>query len=97
MSDVPSVLHAPTLALRRLAQTAAPLLFRAGMASGSRPLPSLYGSGGINVLVYSGPGTAKFAVENTVATLKAVLRDQYDVMKVDAKALLTEPWQVGLK
>jgi biotin--protein ligase len=65
------------------------------MASGSRPLPALYGSGGINVLVYSGPGTAKFAVENTVATLKAVLRDQYDVMKVDAKALLTEPWQVG--
>lgn len=99
MSDTPkSVLHAPTLALRRLAQTAAPLIRQvaapASNNSNMQQQTRLYGNG-VNVLVYTGPGTSKFAVENTILTLKTVLKDQYDVMRVDAKALLNEPWQVG--
>ncbi|KAI9031214.1 biotin-protein ligase [Hyaloraphidium curvatum] len=88
-----SVLHAPTLALRRLNQTAAPLIRQAASKMASRT-PKLYGSpGAANVLVYTGPGTSKFAVENTLTTLKALLVGQYDVMSIDAKVILNEPWQ----
>ncbi|KXS18005.1 hypothetical protein M427DRAFT_68150 [Gonapodya prolifera JEL478] len=47
----------------------------------------------MNVLVYTGPGTARSSVEHTMATLKELLGSAYDVMAVDAKTILSEPWQ----
>ncbi|KAJ3341084.1 biotin holocarboxylase synthetase [Gonapodya sp. JEL0774] len=46
----------------------------------------------MNVLVYSGPGTAKSSVMHTMSTLKSILGSTYDVMQVDAKTILEEPW-----
>ncbi|TPX69617.1 hypothetical protein SpCBS45565_g02331 [Spizellomyces sp. 'palustris'] len=47
----------------------------------------------MNVLVYTGPGTARGPVDNTLLTLKSLLSAHYDVIPVDADTLLKEPWQ----
>ncbi|KAG0021769.1 biotin holocarboxylase synthetase [Podila clonocystis] len=47
----------------------------------------------MNVLVYSGEGTSRTSLAHTVRTLKALVGHHYDVMKIDAKGLLTEPWE----
>ncbi|KAF9408288.1 biotin holocarboxylase synthetase, partial [Podila epigama] len=47
----------------------------------------------MNVLVYSGEGTSRASLAHTVRTLKALVGQHYDVMKIDAAGLLTEPWE----
>lgn len=47
----------------------------------------------MNVLIYSGNGTSPNSVKQTYFTLKAILGHAYDVMKVDAATLKTEPWE----
>ncbi|KAI9099243.1 biotin-protein ligase [Phlyctochytrium arcticum] len=47
----------------------------------------------MNVLVYTGPGTAKGPVDNTALTLKSLLSTYYDVIPVDANTLLSDSWQ----
>ncbi|KAJ3017493.1 biotin holocarboxylase synthetase [Thoreauomyces humboldtii] len=47
----------------------------------------------MNVLVYTGPGTARGPVEQTLLTLRSLLSSNYDVIPIDAAGLLTEPWQ----
>ncbi|KAF9186942.1 biotin holocarboxylase synthetase [Haplosporangium sp. Z 767] len=47
----------------------------------------------MNVLVYSGEGTSRTSLAHTVRTLRALVGYHYDVMKIDAKGLLTEPWE----
>ncbi|TPX49284.1 hypothetical protein SeMB42_g02674 [Synchytrium endobioticum] len=47
----------------------------------------------MNVLVYADQGTAKTPIDHTLLTLKSSLSASYDVMLVDAKTLLTEPWE----
>ncbi|KAF9579606.1 biotin holocarboxylase synthetase [Lunasporangiospora selenospora] len=47
----------------------------------------------MNILIYSGEGTSRTSLAHTVRTLKALLGHHYDVMKIDAKGLLSEPWE----
>lgn len=47
----------------------------------------------MNVLIYNGNGTSLNAVNQTYTTLKAILGHAYDVMKVDASTLKSEPWE----
>lgn len=47
----------------------------------------------MNVLIYNGNGTSPNSVKQAYCTLKAVLGHAYDVMKVDATTLKTEPWE----
>ncbi|GAA5796945.1 hypothetical protein HPULCUR_002323 [Helicostylum pulchrum] len=47
----------------------------------------------MNVLIYNGNGTSPNSVKQTYTTLKAILGHAYDVMKVDAVMLKTEPWE----
>ncbi|KAF8979116.1 biotin holocarboxylase synthetase [Entomortierella lignicola] len=47
----------------------------------------------MNVVVYSGEGTSRISLAHTVRSLRALVGQHYDVMKIDAKGLLTEPWE----
>lgn len=47
----------------------------------------------MNVLIYNGNGTSLNAVNQTYTTLKAILGHAYDIMKVDATTLKSEPWE----
>ncbi|KAF9168990.1 biotin holocarboxylase synthetase [Mortierella sp. AD011] len=47
----------------------------------------------MNVIVYSGEGTSRISLAHTVRSLRALVGQHYDVMKIDAKGLLTEPWE----
>ncbi|KAG0373102.1 biotin holocarboxylase synthetase [Mortierella sp. AD032] len=47
----------------------------------------------MNVLVYSGEGTSRTSLAHTVRTLRSLVGHHYDVMKIDAKGLTTEPWE----
>lgn len=47
----------------------------------------------MNVLVYSGEGTSRISLAHTVRSLRAFVGQHYDVMKIDAKGLQTEPWE----
>ncbi|KAJ3045779.1 biotin holocarboxylase synthetase [Rhizophlyctis rosea] len=47
----------------------------------------------MNVLVYTGPGTARGPIEHTLLTLRTHLSTSYDVIPVDAATLTNEPWQ----
>ncbi|KAI8975945.1 biotin-protein ligase [Pilobolus umbonatus] len=47
----------------------------------------------MNVLIYYGNGTSFQSVKQTYNTLKTVLGHAYDVMKVDAHTLKSEPWE----
>ncbi|KAF9125920.1 biotin holocarboxylase synthetase [Linnemannia schmuckeri] len=47
----------------------------------------------MNVLVYSGEGTSRASLAHTVRTLRSLVGHHYDVMKIDAKGLTTEPWE----
>ncbi|KAF9911935.1 biotin holocarboxylase synthetase [Lobosporangium transversale] len=47
----------------------------------------------MNVLVYSGEGTSRISLAHTVRSLRSLVGQHYDVMKIDAKGLLTEPWE----
>lgn len=47
----------------------------------------------MNILVYEGEGTDGFSVTNTVYTLKQFLSENYDVIKVDEKLVISQPWQ----
>ncbi|KAI7888897.1 biotin-protein ligase [Mucor mucedo] len=47
----------------------------------------------MNVLIYNGNGTSPNSVKQAYLTLKAILGHAYDVMKVDAATLKTEPWE----
>lgn len=48
----------------------------------------------LNVLIYSGPGTCEFSVNQTFRTLKRFLKSSYDVKLVNADVLKNEriPW-----
>ncbi|KAF9941050.1 biotin holocarboxylase synthetase [Modicella reniformis] len=47
----------------------------------------------MNVLVYSGEGSSRISLAHTVRSLQAFVGHHYDVMKIDAKGLQTEPWE----
>ncbi|KAF9983766.1 biotin holocarboxylase synthetase [Modicella reniformis] len=47
----------------------------------------------MNILVYSGDGTSRASVIHSVNSLRSLVGQYYDVMKIDDKALLTEPWE----
>ncbi|KAJ3057141.1 biotin holocarboxylase synthetase [Rhizophlyctis rosea] len=47
----------------------------------------------MNVLVYTGPGTARGPIDHTILTLRTHLSSSYDVIPVDAPTLANEPWQ----
>ncbi|KAI8639527.1 biotin-protein ligase [Parasitella parasitica] len=47
----------------------------------------------MNVLIYNGNGTSLSAVNQTYTTLKAILGHAYDIIKVDASTLKSEPWE----
>ncbi|KAF8931648.1 biotin holocarboxylase synthetase [Dissophora ornata] len=47
----------------------------------------------MNVLVYSGEGTSRTSLAHAVRTLRGLVGQHYDVMKIDAKGLQTEPWE----
>ncbi|KAF9972548.1 biotin holocarboxylase synthetase [Actinomortierella ambigua] len=47
----------------------------------------------MNILVYSGEGTSRTSLAHTVNSLRALVGHHYDVMKIDAQGLLTEPWE----
>ncbi|KAG0240291.1 biotin-protein ligase [Mortierella sp. GBAus27b] len=47
----------------------------------------------MNVLVYSGEGTSRISLAHTVRSLRALVGQHYDVMKIDAKGLQNEPWE----
>ncbi|OUM68117.1 hypothetical protein PIROE2DRAFT_4258 [Piromyces sp. E2] len=47
----------------------------------------------MNVLVYSGEGASPDCVEYTIYTLKQFLSDNYDILKVDDKILVTQYWE----
>jgi biotin--protein ligase len=47
----------------------------------------------MNILVYSGEGTSPNCVENTIYTLKQFLSENYDIIKVDEKILITQYWE----
>ncbi|CEP11163.1 hypothetical protein [Parasitella parasitica] len=47
----------------------------------------------MNVLIYNGNGTSLSSVNQTYTTLKAILGHAYDIIKVDASTLKSEPWE----
>ncbi|KAG0344468.1 biotin holocarboxylase synthetase [Podila humilis] len=47
----------------------------------------------MNILVYSGEGVSRNSLAHTLCSIRAVVGQHYDVMKIDAKCLLTEPWE----
>ncbi|KAG0357074.1 biotin holocarboxylase synthetase [Gamsiella multidivaricata] len=47
----------------------------------------------MNILVYSGDGTSRTSLIHTVNSLRSLVGQHYDVMKIDEKGLLTEPWE----
>lgn len=47
----------------------------------------------MNVLIYNGNGTSPTSVKQAYTTLKSILGHAYDVMKVDATTLKSEPWE----
>ncbi|KAG0241420.1 biotin holocarboxylase synthetase [Actinomortierella wolfii] len=47
----------------------------------------------MNILVYSGEGTSRTSLAHTVNSLRTLVGHHYDVMKIDAQGLLTEPWE----
>ncbi|KAF9105887.1 biotin holocarboxylase synthetase [Mortierella sp. GBA35] len=47
----------------------------------------------MNILVYSGDGISRMSLIHTVNSLRSLVGQHYDVMKIDAKGLLTEPWE----
>ncbi|KAK3845546.1 MAG: biotin-protein ligase [Linnemannia gamsii] len=47
----------------------------------------------MNILVYSGDGTSRTSLIHTVNSLRSLVGQHYDVMKIDATGLLTEPWE----
>ncbi|KAF8947980.1 biotin holocarboxylase synthetase, partial [Haplosporangium gracile] len=47
----------------------------------------------MNILVYSGDGTSRTSLIHTVNSLRSLVGQYYDVMKIDATGLLTEPWE----
>ncbi|ORX78446.1 class II aaRS and biotin synthetase [Anaeromyces robustus] len=51
----------------------------------------------MNVLVYSGEGTSPNCVEYTIYTLKQFLSENYDIIKVDEKILITQYWEDSTK
>jgi len=51
----------------------------------------------MNVLVYSGEGTSPNCVEYTMYTLKQFLSENYDIIKVDDKILITQYWEDSTK
>eukprot|EP00833_Pecoramyces_ruminatium_P012194 jgi/Orpsp1_1/1186226/evm.model.d7180000049065.1 len=51
----------------------------------------------MNVLVYSGEGTSPNCVDYTIYTLKQFLSDNYDIIKVDEKILITQYWEDSTK
>jgi len=51
----------------------------------------------MNVLVYSGEGASPNCVEYTIYTLKQFLSDNYDIIKVDDKILVTQYWEDSTK
>ncbi|KAI8591198.1 biotin-protein ligase [Geranomyces variabilis] len=67
--------------------SAAPLPRTTAPAAPRRLLP--------NVLVYTGPGTSRGPVDNTLYTLRSLLSARYDVIPVAAAALSTDTWQAS--
>lgn len=47
----------------------------------------------MNVLIYEGNGTSTDSVQQAYTTLKSLLGHAYDIIKVNATTLNTEPWQ----
>ncbi|ORX51705.1 class II aaRS and biotin synthetase [Hesseltinella vesiculosa] len=47
----------------------------------------------MNVLLYAGEGASPNAIKQTYATLKRLLGQAYDIIKVDAHILKREPWE----
>ncbi|KAF9922126.1 biotin holocarboxylase synthetase [Linnemannia zychae] len=47
----------------------------------------------MNILVYSGDGISQTSLIHTVNSLRSLVGQHYDVMKIDATGLLTEPWE----
>ncbi|KAF9411950.1 biotin holocarboxylase synthetase [Podila epigama] len=47
----------------------------------------------MNILVYSGDGVSRNSLAHTVSSLRSLVGQHYDVMKIDAKALVEEPWE----
>ncbi|KAG0203093.1 biotin holocarboxylase synthetase [Mortierella sp. GBA30] len=47
----------------------------------------------MNILVYSGEGTSHTSIIHTVNSLRSLIGQHYDVMKIDAKGLHSEPWE----
>ncbi|KAF9141022.1 biotin holocarboxylase synthetase [Mortierella sp. GBA39] len=47
----------------------------------------------MNILVYSGDGISRTSLIHTVNSLRSLVGQHYDVMKIDATGLLTEPWE----
>ncbi|KAF9949602.1 biotin holocarboxylase synthetase [Mortierella alpina] len=47
----------------------------------------------MNILVYSGEGISRTSLIHTVNSLRSLVGQHYDVMRIDDKGLLTEPWE----
>jgi len=47
----------------------------------------------MNILVYSGDGTSRNSLAHTVHSLRALVGHHYDVMRIDAEGLASEPWE----
>lgn len=46
----------------------------------------------MNILVYSGDGTARTSLSHTISTLKSFLGHSHDILPVDARTLADDPW-----
>ncbi|RUS22453.1 biotin-protein ligase [Endogone sp. FLAS-F59071] len=46
----------------------------------------------MNILVYAGNGTSPQSVAFTISTLKSILGHSHDVIQVDKKSILEDPW-----
>jgi len=51
----------------------------------------------MNVLVYSGEGASQDSVDYTIYTLKQFISENYDIIKVDDKILITQYWEDSTK
>ncbi|KAF9115590.1 biotin holocarboxylase synthetase [Mortierella sp. AM989] len=47
----------------------------------------------MNILVYSGDGASRASVIHTINSLRSLVGQHYDVMKIDDNGLLAEPWE----
>ncbi|KAI1314935.1 biotin holocarboxylase synthetase, partial [Mortierella claussenii] len=47
----------------------------------------------MNILVYSGDGVSRTSLVHTVNSLRSLVGQHYDVMRIDAQGLATEPWE----